>query len=335
MEVNQCTLVTLDNGSQRHANSSCCCLSIDTSGDSCCVNGSCRHLHHALEAFCLCKAHLVKVAKLKWHHNLSRIAIRDDCLAGTNLKLGATRHPCTVHSHHWVDSESQGINTSTKFSIQSLLAVIALLTNATSPEASGNNIPREGNQRTVLHHVGVFFHLQELTTVSHNNNGFYIFAFFVQLVLFRAFFLAAFLFRLWQVHCLVEFFTRNKTIILGQTHLIVLVNHQVLVRLKVLIRSCGCQVDITVDTLLNEDFHLMFRDKLINSHAQSLFNRGGNRVNQEVLWQNRTNLHHCTRLHCHTNSLHGSIKDGLCSWCEVLHLIKDKFSHACAKHGSV
>jgi sulfur carrier protein ThiS len=70
--------------------------------------------------------------------------------------------------------ESQSVDTSANLGVQGLLAIVTLLADTTAPEASGDYIPRKRYYRTVLHHVRVLFGLQQETTVSNNNDSFYV-----------------------------------------------------------------------------------------------------------------------------------------------------------------
>ena len=170
--------MTLNNSPKGHTDSTSSSLTIDRAGDTSSVNSTCSHLNHLLQFTCLSKGNLVKRAKLKWHHNISWITVGKDCLTGANLKLRTTRHTGSIHSHHWVNSQCQGINTSTKLSIQSLLTVVSLLTDTSAPEAVRNHIPREGDNRAILHHVRVFFNLKQSTFVTDNDDSLNVFTVF-------------------------------------------------------------------------------------------------------------------------------------------------------------
>jgi hypothetical protein len=51
------------------------------------------------------------------------------------------------------------------------LRVVTFFADATTPEPTGYDVPRESYYRTVLHHVRVSFGLQEYASVSNYDNS--------------------------------------------------------------------------------------------------------------------------------------------------------------------
>ena len=267
---------------------------------------------------------MIQATKLKRLENLSRVAVREERLTGTNLKLTATRDTGSIHRHHRVNSQSQSIDTSTKLCIQCLLRVVTLLTDTSTPETARNHVPSKSNHWSVLHHVRVLFHLEQLTAVHDDNNSLYILTVIVLTV-----FVIGKVFHVFFVFVLIVFLRlheqlfRNQTVVLGQTNLVVREDSQLFVSLKVSVRIRGFHIHITVDTILNGNLNLMLRDKLINRNTQCFLNVGSNRVNQEVVRQDGTKLNHSAVINRDTHCLHSTIHDGLRS---RFHLF-DFFNH--------
>ena len=336
--------MALDDSTQGHTDSTSSSFTVDASRDTSSVYSACSHLHHLLEFTSLCKGDLIKTAELEREQNLSRITVGEDTLTRLDLKLHTTRHSRSIHSHHWVNCQCQSINTGTKLSIKGFLRVISLLADASTPETTGNNVPSEGYNRTILHHVRIFLNLQETTLVTDDHNGFYVLRRLI-IVLFRAFYslfqaffvLVFFVFFVLSVfHCLIEEIFRHKTVIFGQSHLIVIVGGILfLVRLNFSVCSGCAYVFFEVHTVRLSFVDLVNRHKLINNDPYSLINVGSYRVNQEVLRQDRPYFNDCTRLDVNTHSLQSTIKDGLCCRLHFLYFFQDNLSNASTKDCTV
>ena len=131
----------------------------------------------------MCKGDLVNLPECKGMQDLTGVTVGQEYLTGAYLWTRASRKPCSVHSHHWVHSQTKGVNTCPDLCIKRLLAVIALLTDPTTPELTGYDVPRESYDRTVLHHVGVPLCLQQDTLVSNDYNRLSVVPFFLVIIL--------------------------------------------------------------------------------------------------------------------------------------------------------
>ena len=102
--------------------------------------------------------------------------------------------------------ERQSIDSSPDLGVQSLLAVVTLLTDSHAPEAARHTVPREGHYGTISHHVGVLLSLKQLA-VTEDDNSFYV----VRVLVVPYDFL---------VRGVTKQVSRNKTVVFGQSNLV-------------------------------------------------------------------------------------------------------------------
>ena len=182
-------------------------------------------------------------------------------------------------------------------SIRSLLHIVGFLYCATTQQTIRNGVILIAQDRTILHHVGVFFSFQQHIVVSNHDNGFNHVCVVFSLRILREQLDNIFVFR--QV---LQVFTRNKAIVGQQFDLLILIHLNFLCCFQIFVRCNHANIYLAVHTRLNSSHNLVDRDEFLDCHAHTVINRCAVGVKQEVLGIDWHDLDRNTVTFHHTNS---------------------------------
>jgi hypothetical protein len=116
-----------------------------------------------------CERRLLELAEVHRAQHRVRVAVREDRFPRAHRQLEAARQARGVHRHHRRRDVRERVDSRTQLGVHHLLRHQTLLAHAAAPESAGHDVPREGDDRAILHQVGVFDRLDADVLVGDEN----------------------------------------------------------------------------------------------------------------------------------------------------------------------
>ena len=182
--------------------------------------------------------------------NLCRVAVDHERLARLDLEPSASRQPGRVHTHHGGRRQRQRVQVAPHLGVNGLLHIVGLLHRAATEQAVRHRVVLIGQNWSVLHHVRVFFRLEQHPAVGDDHNGFH----HVGVVLCRRIIGE-------KLHHLGVFVGQvlfwHQAVVGQQQHLLVLVLAHFLSRLQIGVFIRRGDVDLAIDALFDALDHFV------------------------------------------------------------------------------